>query len=404
LNIKRIYIFEDDPGHATFLMNILSKLFPPPNTFIKVAGKVQDIVELIKETVFPAIFLIDDELEDASGLNILKKINQLFVNELKFTIVMVSKQDQKSSIEALKAGADDFFSKPVLTELLLARIMNAKRFLTEKDLIKQKDVQIQNLEKEISNNRQKMINLLYQFQNSKIPNAAKITSGMQKSAPWIASKLTDDMDIIDRVKEAARFAFIGKMNLPDTMVNTPVMTNGFPTNEKMNEVPKFTREILSQISDYEDIVNVIEHIYENFDGSGIPNKIKGWEIPLESRIIRVLMDYDYFLEKNSGKQNKAIDILFNDAHRVYDFQIIAYLDQYLAHLNFMGKAGNAKEIPMLVSELIPGQTLSRNIFTSSGLKLISAGTRLNEETIHKILSINKEDSVIGSIYIFNINN
>ena len=401
MDIKRIYIFEDDPGHAIFLMNIISKMFPPPNTLIKVAGKVQDIVDLLKELTFPAIFLIDDELEDANGLNILKKINHLFADELKFSIVMTTHNDQHSSIEALKAGADDFFSKPVLTEMLIARIMNAKRFLTEKDFIKQKEEQIQHLEEEKSQNRNKMINLLYQFQNSKIPHSAKATEEMQKSAPWIASKLTEDVNIIDRVKEAARFAFIGKMNLPDNIINTPVMTNGFITNDKMSDVPKYSRELLSQISDYEDIANIVEHIYENFDGSGIPAKIKGWEIPLESRILRVLIDYDYFLEKNSGKQNKAIDTLFNDANRIYDFKVIAFLDQYLAYLNFRGKSGNAKEVPVLVSELSPGQTLSRNIFTLSGLKLISAGTRLNEETIHKILSINKEDSVIGSIYIFN---
>lgn len=401
MDIKRIYIFEDDPAHATFLMNILSKLFPPPFTFIKVAGKVQDIVDLLKEAVFPAIFLIADELEDANGLNILKKINQMFVNELKFSIIMITRNNQQSSIEALKAGADDFFSKPVLTEMLIARLMNAKRFLTEKDFIKQKEVQIQHLEEENSKNRQKMINLLYQFQNSKIPIAAKVTAEMQKSAPWIASKLTDDLNIIDRVKDAAKFAYIGKLSLSDAMINLPVLTNGFPTNEKMNEVSVYAKDMLSQITNYEDIIEVIEHTYENFDGSGIPSKIKGWEISLESRILHVLIDYEFYLGKNSGKQSKAIDALFNDAHRVYDFQIIAYLDQYFAYLSFRGKTGNAKEVPMLVSELKPGQTLSRNIFTSSGLKLVSSGTRLNEDTIHKILSINKEDGVIGSIYIYN---
>ena len=49
-----------------------------------------------------------------SDRNILKKINQLFHDKLKFCIVMTTELDKSLGIEALKLGADDFFQKPIL--------------------------------------------------------------------------------------------------------------------------------------------------------------------------------------------------------------------------------------------------------------------------------------------------
>jgi hypothetical protein len=93
-------------------------------------------------------------------------------------------------------------------------------------------------------------------------------------------------------------------------------------------------------------------------------------------------------------------LLFNEARRLYDFRIIAYYDQYLASLNLKGKSGQTREIPVLISELSPTMILSRNIFTQSGLKLVASGTRLSDEIIYKILNVNKEDGIIGNIYVY----
>lgn len=393
-----IYIFEDDPIQSTFLLNVTSKFFA--NSKFKVAGKLTDIIDILKTAQFPAIFLIDVYLEDANGLNILKKINQIFHDKLKYSIVMTSDSDKSLGIEAIKLGADDFFQKPISADTLISRLITAKRYINQRIEAAKQQEQIQFLEQEQSKNRERMLNLIYEFQVSKIPAARKHTENIQKAANWIIKKLLEDESQIERINLAARYTYVGKLFLPDNMINMPVMTNGFVTNDNMNRVPEYTKELLSQIPDMDDIIKVLMHIWENFDGTGIPDKLKGWEIPLESRILRVCVDYEYFFEKNQGKQNKTIDALFNESHRLYDFRIIAYYDQYLASLNLRGKSGSTREVPMLVSELQPGYILSRNIITQSGLKLIAGGTKLNEDNIQKILMVNKEEGIIGSIYVY----
>lgn len=393
-----VYIFEDDPIQSTFLSNVTSKFFP--NSKFKVAGKLSDIIDILKNAQFPAIFLIDVYLEDANGLNILKKINQIFHDKLKYSIVMTSDSDKSLGIEAIKLGADDFFQKPVTADTLISRLINAKRYIAQQIEVAKQQEQIQFLEQEQSRNRERMLNLIYEFQVSKIPSARKHTENIQKAANWIVKKLLEDESQIERINLAARYTYVGKLFLPDNMINLPVMTNGYVTNENMNRVPEYTKELLSQIPDMDDVIKVLMHIWENFDGTGIPSKLKGWEIPLESRILRVCIDYEHLFEKNQGKQNKTIDALFNESHRLYDFRIIAFYDQYLASLNLRGKSGSTREVPMLVSELQPGYILSRNIITQSGLKLIAGGTKLNEDNIQKILMVNKEEGIIGTIYVY----
>lgn len=66
---------------------------------------------------------------------------------------------------------------------------------------------------------------------------------------------------------------------------------------------------------------IILHHHENFDGSGYPHKLKGDQIPLESRIIRIADTYDA-LTSNRGYRSaytheKAITIMEQD-HRFFD--------------------------------------------------------------------------------------
>lgn len=398
MELSRIYILEDDLIQTTFISNVVSKFFP--NVRIKTASKLSDIIDLLERLQFPAIFLIDVFLEDANGINVLKKIKQLHPNDIYFTIVMTSGDDPSIGLQALKAGADDFFQKPLQTENLITRLLNAKKFLMEKVEMKVLMEKVQNLEEENRKNRERMINLIVEFQNSKIPKAAKLTESIRNASVWITHQLAENPEEVERVELASRLAYAGKLFLSDNQINLPVMTNGFVTNENMNRVPEYTKELLSQVPNFEEIINILSHIYENFDGSGIPDKIKAWEIPLESRVLRVAIDYEYFLEKNQNKQNKAIELLFNEARRLYDFRVIAYYDQYLASLNLRGKSGQTREIPVLISELSPTMILSRNIFTQSGLKLVASGTRLSDEIIYKILNVNKEDGIIGNIYVY----
>lgn len=73
-----------------------------------------------------------------------------------------------------------------------------------------------------------------------------------------------------------------------------------------------------------DIASWVRHHHENMDGSGYPRRLKGEEIPLESRIIRVC---DVFAALTTDRvyrgafdMNTAIDMMIDDS-RYYDIHV-----------------------------------------------------------------------------------
>jgi len=57
---------------------------------------------------------------------------------------------------------------------------------------------------------------------------------------------------------------------------------------KMKEHSRIGARILENHDDFKEVSTVIMHHHENFDGSGYPYKLKGDEIPIQSRIIAVV--------------------------------------------------------------------------------------------------------------------
>jgi len=165
------------------------------------------------------------------------------------------------------------------------------------------------------------------------------------------------------------------------------------------------KKVFDRFKGLEDIVNVLIHIYENYDGSGFPDKLKGPEIPLGSRILRVALDFEMYNIKNNGKTNKTIELLWESMNQIYDFRIIAFYDQYLALQNtkFINNIPPL-EIKMSPYELRANMILSRDIIVITGHKLIAANTKLDDSMIEKIHLADQTESILGNIFVRNLPN
>lgn len=75
----------------------------------------------------PDLILLDIMMPNKDGIQTIKELRQMPEFEDTAIIFLTALSDEKSEIEGLKVGADDYISKPIKPELLATRIRTALR-------------------------------------------------------------------------------------------------------------------------------------------------------------------------------------------------------------------------------------------------------------------------------------
>ncbi len=97
--------------------------------------------------------------------------------------------------------------------------------------------------------------------------------------------------------------------------------------------PVIGANMLKQINLFKDIIPIVKHHHENYDGTGYPDGLSGEEIPLASRIIAVVEDYAKIIYNTSieshSENEKALNKLFSLTGTKYDPKVINALKEII---------------------------------------------------------------------------
>jgi response regulator RpfG family c-di-GMP phosphodiesterase len=143
--------------------------------------------------------------------------------------------------------------------------------------------------------------------------------------------LTDEY--IGNVVRAAPLHDIGKINIPDAILNSPEKL----TDEQYSKMKSHTvagYEIIEKaIANLEDTgyleqaKQMAHYHHERWDGSGYPSHLKGEEIPLSARIMAVADVFDALMSKRSYKEpftfEKAMSLIEEGAGTHFDPKVVA---------------------------------------------------------------------------------
>lgn len=391
-------IVEQNESTKTALKKVIERVFRKSPIFT-----VNDPIECwdLAQKYSDLMIIVANFLEQQTQTEALvKNIRESQVPTIRnsFIIFITSNSNASVNFKALQSGADDFINKPFLIDEVITKFQNAYRIIHLYKTLQFRDETIQNLKDELRRDTIRMRDLLYYFECLRIPDGAERIARISEISSWIAFEYdSEDKSLHEILKESAKLCFIGRLHLPERNVGENPTQNGFLKNEKMERIPLFAKELFSFFRSYEEVANVIIHIYENYDGSGLPDKLEKGNIPLASRILRVVIDFDDLFWQKKFETNKIYQMIEAEIRRLYDFRIVVLLDQYLAYRQTQLKVPTEREINLL--ELEEGMTLSRNVYTESGHKIAVSGTLLKSETIEKIQTIASSEPIIGKIYV-----
>ncbi|MET4042077.1 FixJ family two-component response regulator [Bradyrhizobium sp. RT6a] len=114
-----MHIVDDDPSFRTAMERHLKHA----GYEVAVYASAQALLDRLPTVPIPSCILLDVQIPDLDGLALQKKLSEL--GSMLPIIFLTGYPDIPATVRAIKAGADDFFTKPVSSDDLLPAIERA---------------------------------------------------------------------------------------------------------------------------------------------------------------------------------------------------------------------------------------------------------------------------------------
>jgi response regulator RpfG family c-di-GMP phosphodiesterase len=197
-----------------------------------------------------------------------------------------------------------------------------------------------------------------------------------------------DEDQRQNLVMAAALYNLGKLSWNDELLEAP--TDVLSKSQKLEYLnyPIVGEQLLMALEPLKETAYIIRHHQERWVGSGSPDRLKGYEIPLESRILKLAVDFVEYqmgliLERKVTREN-AIKLLKRHRELRYDPNLTDSFIKMLLELAPDAEQLDPSILVLCIANLRPGMVLARNLYTVSGVLLLTKGMELTPRLIKKL--------------------
>jgi putative two-component system response regulator len=260
----------------------------------------------------PDLILVDYMMPDVDGIEFIRRFRAITGRENTPIIMVTADTERDVRHRALKAGANDFLTKPVDRMELLARARNMLALRRhEVELAGRAEWladEVKKATREIRAREREVVHRLSKAAEFRDPETGAHLLRMANYSRIIAGKLGLSELRQDIILEAAPMHDIGKVGTPDHILLKP----GRLDDGEM-EIMRRHAEIGAQILARSDspLLQAAAEIawthHEKWDGTGYPRGLAGEAIPLHGRIVAVADVFDALTSARPYKPAWEID-------------------------------------------------------------------------------------------------
>jgi putative two-component system response regulator len=245
----------------------------------------------------PHVVLLDVNMPVMNGIDVCRRIKGDLANRLTPVVLVTGMAQREKRIEGLEAGADDFLSKPVDAQELLARVRSLVRMKRYTD----------DLDSAAS-----LIMAMALLIEARDGNTEGHCHRMANYATALGRALDLGEDDLHALHRGGFLHDIGMLAIPDQVLRKsgPLDPEEF---ELMKSHTTVGDSLCGNLRSLEPVRPIIRHHHERLDGSGYPDGLAGEDIPLVAQIIGVVDVYDAVTTRRpyqgAHSSQEAIDIL-----------------------------------------------------------------------------------------------
>lgn len=266
-----ILTIDDDPAFR----NLLASLLRMHGFTVVTAHDGEDGLSVFARHQ-PDLVLLDVDMPRMNGFEVCRRLKQHPDSRLTPVVLVTGLAATDDRVRGLEAGADDFLSKPVDRNELLARVRSLISLKAYTDELERAESVLFALARSIE---------------AKDPYTQGHCERLSDSSFRLGEQLGLPPEQTAALRRAGVVHDVGKVAVPDAIL----LKAGPLTPQEwsvMRDHPAIGERICAPLKSFRLVLPIIRHHHERFDGSGYPDGLKGEDIPLTARVLQTVDIYD----------------------------------------------------------------------------------------------------------------
>jgi len=376
---KRVLFIDDDERILAGFRRNLHSAFEVDTAVGPEAGLAK-----VKASPAYAVVVSDLRMPGMDGIAVLSKVREMRPDSVR--VMLTGFADLEAAIAAVNEGnIFRFLTKPCETGYLIGALTSAveqyRLVMAERELL---EGTLRGSLKMLS----EVLSLL----------RPEVYGRVSRIAPYVRplSKLCGDPSPW-QTEAAAMLCLMGYITLPDSLISRVERGRALSPEDAAiyQQHAEVAAKLVANIPRMGGVAKAIAYQEKNFDGGGIPgDAVRGKDIPMGARILRVLLEFDRLLTAGQAKAEayKAI----KQATGVYDPDVVAAFGEVL------GEESNLVIVPMPVKSLRDNMILAEDMFVMRGgqqLKVLPKGYALSSVALAHISKLARYESVTDPVKV-----
>ena len=288
----RIIGVDDESG----ILDSLAVLFD--NSEYEFEGVLDPVeaIERVKMEHFD-LMLLDFMMTPLHGDEVVEEIRK-FNKEL-YILLLTGHKDMAPPLEIIKRlDIQGYCEKSDKFDQLLLLVESGIKSVKQMDEIKRINEELSESNERLERAYLDMVQTLRYTVEAKDTYTRGHSDRVSEYSVLIGEKLGLPEDQIKTLRIGGLFHDIGKIGIPDSILLKPDKLSDDEYSQIKNH-PSIGAHILGSAEIFKDIIPVVKHHHERYDGNGYPSRLKGEEIPYIARIAAVADTFDAMTSRRS---------------------------------------------------------------------------------------------------------
>lgn len=279
--------------------------------FIGVTNPMEAI-ERVKNEHFD-LMILDFIMDPIHGDQVVEEIRK-FNKEL-YILLLTGHKDLAPPLETIrKLDIQGYCEKSDKFDQLLLLIESGIKSIAQMNEIKRMNEELADTYEKLEKAYLDSIQTLRYTVEAKDPYTRGHSDRVSEYSVLIGKKLGLSEKDMKTLKVGGLFHDIGKIGIPDSIL----LKEAKLTDDEYSEIknhPSIGAHILCNAEVFQDIIPIVKHHHEKFDGTGYPGKLKGEDIPYLARIAAVADTFDAMTSKRTYRNALPLDVVKAEIER-----------------------------------------------------------------------------------------